>query len=75
MFFILIFFVPKRKQLSRVYRHWKIFLGGGGLPAPDRTEERNQKPGGRGEGRENEPVRESTGMCEKQKDLRKRGRE
>lgn len=43
-------FLPRRKQLSRVYRRWEI--SGGGLPAPDRTEARDQKLGGRGEGRE-----------------------
>lgn len=50
-FFILIFF-PRRKQLSRVYRYWEILGRDGGLPTPDRAEERDQKPGGREEGRE-----------------------
>lgn len=42
-------FFPRRKQLSRVYKLWEM---GGGRPAPDRAEETDQKPGGRGEGRE-----------------------
>lgn len=52
-FFILIFF-PRRKQLSRVYKHWEmcVCVWGGALPAPDRAKETDQKPGRRREGRE-----------------------